>query len=171
MTFNQLIKQRYSCRDYLDKQIEKEKLNQVLEAGNLAPTAKNNQPQRIYVLQSKEALEKIRQETKCAFNAPVVLLICYDEKEEWNNPLEEGIHSGVEDASIVATHMMLEATELGLGTCWVNVFPNSHTREVFNLPENIKPVLLMTIGYPSEKGIPSERHTLRKELKDTVKYL
>lgn len=169
MNFIDLTKQRYSCRSYKDTPVEKEKLDLILEAGRLAPTAKNNQPQRIYVLQSEEALEKIRSITTCAFNAPIVLMFAYNTEEEWTNPLEEGIHSGVEDASIVATHMMLEAAELSLATCWVNRFPNTETAKAFNLPENIKPVLLMPLGYPQDK--PSPRHFERKQTEETVQYL
>lgn len=166
MTFLELANKRYSSRKYKDIPIEEEKLNKVLEAGRIAPTAKNNQPIQIYVLQSEEALNKIRTITRCAFNAPIVLMVAYDTEQEWNNPLEEGIHSGIEDCSIVATHMMLEATEIGLATCWVNVFPNTQTGKEFNLPKNIKPVLLMPIGYPDDE--PSERHTLRKSLNEIV---
>ena len=166
MTFLELANKRYSSRKYKDIPIEEEKLNKVLEAGRIAPTAKNNQPIQIYVLQSEEALNKIRTITRCAFNAPIVLMVAYDTEQEWHNPLEEGIHSGIEDCSIVATHMMLEATEIGLATCWVNVFPNTQTGKEFNLPKNIKPVLLMPIGYPDDE--PSERHKLRKSLDEIV---
>lgn len=169
MNYNELIQKRYSCRSYQEKAVEKEKLDMILEAGRLAPTAKNNQPQRIYVLESKEALEKIRSITSCAFNAPVVLMIAYNTEEEWTNPLEEGIHSGVEDASIVATHMMLKATELSLATCWVNRFPNTETAKAFSLDDNIKPVLLMPLGYPNDEA--SVRHFERKEIGETVQYL
>lgn len=166
MTFLELANKRYSSRKYKDIPIEEEKLNKVLEAGRIAPTAKNNQPIQIYVLQSEQALNKIRTITRCAFNAPIVLMVAYDTEQEWHNPLEEGIHSGIEDCSIVATHMMLEATEIGLATCWVNVFPNTQTGKEFNLPKNIKPVLLMPIGYPDDE--PSERHKLRKSLDEIV---
>lgn len=100
MTFLELANKRYSARKYKDQPIEKEKLDQVLEAGRIAPTAKNNQPVKIYVLQSKKALEKISTLTPCTFNAPCVLMFAYDETLEWTNPDEEGIHSGVEDCSI-----------------------------------------------------------------------
>lgn len=169
MNFIDLAKQRYSCRSYKQTPVEKEKLDMILEAGRIAPTAKNNQPQRIYVLQSEEALNQIRSITSCAFNAPIVLMIAYNAEEEWTNPLEEGIHSGVEDASIVAAHMMLEASELNLATCWVNRFPNSETAKAFSLPENLKPVLLMPLGYPADK--PSPRHFERKDTDEIVQYL
>ncbi len=169
MTFLELASKRYSSRNYKDLPIEEDLLNKVLEAGRIAPTAKNNQPVQIYVLQSKEALEKIRSITRCAFNAPIVLMFAYDTQLEWNNPLEEGIHSGVEDCSIVATHVMLEACDLGLATCWVNIFPNTDTAKAFDLPETMKPVLLMPIGYADDE--PSERHTLRKSLDEIVTKL
>lgn len=169
MTFLELANKRYSARKYKDQPIEKEKLDQVLEAGRIAPTAKNNQPVKIYVLQSKEALEKISTLTPCAFNAPCVLMFAYDETLEWTHPDEEGIHSGVEDCSIVAAHVMLEATDLGLETCWVNRFPNTKTAQAFQLPDTMKPVLLMPIGYADDE--PSIRHIQRKDMKEIVEYL
>ena len=129
MDLLQLMQDRYSVRLYAEKEVEEEKLDAVLKAALIAPTAKNNQPFRIYVLKSAEALEKIRNLTRCAFNAPVVLLFTYNKDEQWNNPLEEGIVSGVEDTAIVATHAMLEAVEQGLGSCWVNYFPNTEVEK------------------------------------------
>ena len=101
MEFMELAAQRYSVRKFSDAPVEPEKLSAVLEAGNVAPTAKNLQPQRIYVLSSAEALEKVDGLTRCRFGAPAVLLIAYDADEDWKNPLEEGIHAGQQDASIV----------------------------------------------------------------------
>ena len=120
MEFDKVIQERYSVRKYSGKAIEEDRLQAVLEAGNIAPTGHNNQPQRIYILKSEEALRKVRELSRCAFNAPVVLLFAYDEEEQWHNPFEEGIASGQQDVSIVACHMMLKAWDLGLGTCWVN---------------------------------------------------
>lgn len=171
MEFMKLAAQRYSVRKFSDAPVEPEKLSAVLEAGNIAPTAKNLQPQRIYVLNSAEALEKVDGLTRCRFGAPVVLLIAYDADEDWKNPLEEGIHAGQQDASIVATHIMLAATEAGLGTCWVNLFPNSQANEAFGLPESIMPVLLMPIGYAAPDAKPSRLHDERKPLEETVTYV
>lgn len=171
MEFMKLAAQRYSVRKFSDAPVEPEKLSAVLEAGNVAPTAKNLQPQRIYVLSSAEALEKVDSLTRCRFGAPVVLLIAYDADEDWKNPLEEGIHAGQQDASIVATHIMLAATEAGLGTCWVNLFPNSQANEAFDLPESIVPVLLMPIGYAAPDAKPSRLHDERKPLEETVTYV
>lgn len=84
--------------------------------------------------------------TKCHYDAPTVLIIAYDKSKDWKNSNEEGVHSGEQDASIVATHMMLEAWELGIGSCWVNFFSPSQVAEEFGFPENITPVLILPIG-------------------------
>ena len=171
MTFMDLAQARYSVRSYADKAVEPEKLTAVLEAANVAPTAKNLQPQRIYVLQSDEALKKIDALTRCRFGAPVVLVFAYDANEEWQNPLESGVHSGVEDGSIAATHAMLCAAELGLGTCWVNYFANSALEKSLALPENERVVLIMPLGYPAANAEPSANHAKCKPLEATVKFL
>ncbi len=171
MELLELIAKRCSVRDYDGRQVEPEKLAKVLEAGRLAPTAKNGQPWRCRVLASPESLEKIRGLTRCAFNAPVVLMITVNEDEEWHNTFEPDFRLGDEDAAIVATHMMLEAAELGLGTCWVGWFPPTPVKEAFALPANERIALLMPLGYPGEKGGPSPRHTERKQLRELVEFI
>ena len=171
MDFLKLAKERFATRQYDSRPIKEEKLNQLLDAARIAPTAANNQPQRIYVLRSAEALAKIARLTPCSFHAPVVIMVGYDEKEDWKNPQQPGIHSGEEDASIVATHMMLAAQDLGLGTCWVNMFPNAETEKAFGLPESVRLVLLMPVGYPSDKARPSPKHAKRKEISEFTEFL
>ena len=171
MELQEAIRGRYSVRSYQDTPIPDDVLNAILEAGRLAPTAVNAQPQRIYVLRSPEALEKIRGLTRCAFNAPVVLLIAYDADTEWHNPLEAGITSGQQDAAIVATHMMLTAYENGVGSCWVCYFPNTAVKAAFALPENEIPALLMPLGYPAADAAPSERHAKRQQPEALVRTL
>lgn len=165
------MEDRYSVRDFADKPIEEEKLRQILEAGRIAPTAANKQPDKIYAIRSPEGLDKIRALTRCAFNAPVVLMFVYDEDAVWKSPLEPGFNAGHQDVSIVATHIMLRAWDLGIGSCWVNFFPNTETGKAFGLPENEKPVLLLPIGYPGEKANPSPMHSQRKPLEELVKDL
>ena len=165
------MEDRYSVRDFADKPIEEEKLRQILEAGRIAPTAANKQPDKIYAIRSPEGLDKIRALTRCAFNAPVVLMFVYDEGAVWKSPLEPGFNAGHQDVSIVATHIMLRAWDLGIGSCWVNFFPQSETGRAFGLPENEKPVLLLPIGYPGEKAKPSPMHSQRKPLEELVKDL
>ncbi|MBR3397932.1 MAG: nitroreductase family protein [Lachnospiraceae bacterium] len=171
MDFLELAKDRYSVRKFEDRPVEKEKLDYILEAGNVAPTAKNLQPQRIYVLQSVEALQKINELSPCVFGAKTVLVFAYNTDEEWQNPLEAGVHSGVEDVSIVATHVMLAAASIGLGTCWCNYFPNTKLEEALGLPSNEKTVLFMPVGYIAEGSVPSVNHSAVKEIGETVKYI
>ncbi|MBQ9047381.1 MAG: nitroreductase family protein [Solobacterium sp.] len=171
MEFIRLAEERFSVRDYQDRPIEQEKIDLILKAGQLAPTAANFQPQRIYMIRSAEGLAKIRAITRCAFNAPVVFMFAYDENVQWRNRLEEGITSGQQDVSIAAVHMMMEAWDLGIGSCWVDAFPNSETAKAFNLPENEKVVMLMPMGYPSDKAEPSPKHKETQPLDVLVKEL
>lgn len=169
--FLTLAKERFSVRKYQDKAIEPEKMEKILEAAKVAPTAANLQPVHIYVLKSDEALKKIRAITPCAFNAPVVLMITYSESEQWKNKLEAGIASGQEDASIVATHIMMEAWDLGIGSCWVNAFSNSRAAEAFDVPTDEKVVLLMPLGYADEKAVPAPMHEKYRPASEVVKEL
>ncbi|MDD3416688.1 MAG: nitroreductase [Clostridia bacterium] len=172
MDFLELAKDRYSVRKFSDQKIEQEKLDKILEAGNVAPTAVNYQPQRIYAIQSAEALEKVNTLCPCIYGAQTVLLIAYDDNADWNNPKQEGIHSGEQDVSIVATHMMLEAWNIGIASCWVNLFPNDELAEAFHLPKNEKAVLLMPLGYAAEDAEPIEKwHNGYKQISETVTYL
>ena len=165
--FMSLARQRYAVREYAQTPVEQAKLDSILEAGRLAPTAKNVQPQHIYVLHSPEAVAKINELTRCAYGAPVVFLVCYDTDLAWT---KDGESSGNMDCSIVGKHMMLEATELGLGTCWVKWFDANAVAEAFNLPANHKPSFLMPCGYAAETSKPSEHHFSRKPLTETVTY-
>ncbi len=171
MELDKIMSDRFSVRDYKNTPIEDEKLNSILEAGRIAPTAANIQPQRIYVIKSEDGLSKIRSITRCAFNAPVVLMVAYDTEKQWKNPLEEGMYAGLQDVSIVTTQMMLKAWELGIGSCWVNHFPPTETAKAFGLPENEKVALLLPIGYPADGAVPAPMHLKKKEMTELVKYL
>ena len=168
MKFIKLVEQRYSLRKFSDKPIEKEKLDLVLKAGQLAPTACNYQPQRILVIEN-EGLEILKRCTKFHFGARMVLLICYDNAISWKRSFDHK-DSGDTDASIVSTHMMLQATEIGLGTTWVGLFDPDLIAKEFNLPNNIVPVVLMPLGYPSQDATQSPHHNKRKLIKETVFY-
>ena len=121
MDFEKLCAERYSLRKYADCPVEAEKLEKVLEAGHNAPTAHNLQLQRILVMQSREALEKAEECTACKFHAPVILVVAYDPAKAWNREGDMKNHGEI-DATIAATQMMLQAADLGLGTCYVGMF-------------------------------------------------
>ena len=169
MEFMDLAKARFSLRSYSDREVEPEKLAQILEAGRIAPTAKNSQPQRVYVLQGA-AIEKAVAASRCTFGAPVVLVICYDKNDSAVLPMNS-VNFGIMDASIVITHMMLQATELGLGSCWVGLFDEKIIRETIGMPDNYVPVALLPLGYAADGAMPSDRHHDRKPLDETVQYL
>lgn len=163
----QLMADRYSVRSFSDRSVEEEKINAILTAGRLAPTACNNQPQKILVIKSKDGLERWQKCTKCHFHEQLVMLVCYDTAQSWKREYD-GADSGFVDASIVTTHMMLEAAELGIGSTWIMYFIPDAAREEFHLPENLVPVSALAMGYASDEARPSLKHTTRKELSETV---
>ena len=170
MEFTEVVKNRYSCKKYGDKKVEAEKLAAILEAGRMAPTAKNLQEQRIYVLQSEEALSKVDQCTPCRYGAPVVLVVAFDSSNVFTYPGGKR-DSGVEDASIVATHMILAAANEGVDSCWVNFFDPDKLAEDLGLPENEEILMLMDLGFAAEGIGPLANHESRKPISETVSYL
>lgn len=169
MNFMELAKKRYSLRTFNEKKVEKEKLDVILRAGQLSPTAVNYQPQRILVIESNEALAKLKDCTIYHFNAPMALLVCADKDEAWKRSYDGKVHTDI-DGSIVATHMMLQAAELGLGTTWVGNFDLIAVRNAFNLPVNLEPICILPIGYPSSDAKPNPNHEKRKDISQTVFY-
>ena len=170
MEFKKVIQERYSCRRYTDKPVEKEKLDAILEAGRVAPTGKNLQEQHVYVACTPETLAKVDQVTPCRYGAPVVLIVAYDKNNVFTYPGER-VDSGREDATIVATHMILAATDEGLNSLWINRIDPDEVIKVFDLPENEDVLMVMDIGYGDENYGPSTNHENRKDLSETVTYL
>ncbi len=169
MDFEKLARARYSARKFSDRPVEKEKIMKILEVGRIAPTAKNLQSQRIIAALSPEALEKIYKAYHC-FSAPAVLIVCGDKEAACDGPTTER-NMAETDAVIVATHMMLETYELGLGCTFVCAFKTDMIRKEFDLPDNIVPYALLPIGYPADDCVPSERHDQRFPLEHTVKFM
>ena len=167
MSFLELVERRYSVRGYLDKEVEKDKLLQVLEAGRLAPSAVNFQPVHLYVLESKEDREKLYEVYGRDWfkEAPVIIAICGDHTKSWNRK-DGKDHCDIE-AAIVVDHMTLAATELGLGTCWICAFDARRSHEILALPENMEVVTLLTLGYASVEP-PTQRK--RKTMEEFVTF-
>ena len=173
MEFLELAKQRYSERNFSSTPIEEDKLYKILEAGRIAPTACNNQPQRFYVLKSKAALTKAAALTN-VYNAPVVILVCYDLDSVWKNSRETLLpdyNSGEQDCAIVATQMMYAAEEQGVHTIWIRGFDARNVKEAFNLPDNMIPAMMLPLGYPSDKSEPSPKHFERNPMEKMVTEL
>jgi len=170
MEFKEVVKNRYSCKKYSSRQVEAEKLAAILEAGRLAPTAKNLQEQHIYVVQSPEVLGKIDELTPCRYGAPTVLVVAFDKDNVFTYPGDKR-DSGAEDAAIVATHLMLAASNEGVDSCWLNFFDPDKAAEVLGLPENEEVLMLLDLGYAAEGAGPLPNHDSRKPLSETVTYL
>ena len=155
MNFEELIRERYSVRKFLDTPVEEEKIEKIMEACMVAPTAKNKQPIKVFVIKSSEGLEKIDSISVCLDNC-------------WYNE-DKTVNSGIEDASICTTHMMLEAYNIGLGSCWINLMDYSKCREVFNLDENIVPLCLLDVGYSDIGAGPL--HSKSKEINEVFSIM
>ena len=171
MNFLGMASARFSVRKYQERPVEDEKINAILEAGRLAPTAHNYQPQKIYVVRSVEAREKLKSVCKCTFDAPVIFVVGYDRDRCWKNHLMPGYESGETDASIVCTHMMLEASDLGLGCCWVGLFSSEEIKSALRLPENVRVTSLLPTGYAAEGVEPIALHTTFRDMDDMVAWL
>lgn len=167
MDFLELAKQRYSVRKMSPEKVKQEDLDKILEAARLAPTAKNMQRQRLLVINTEEGIEEIKKCTQCDFGASTVIVISY-EKDDAENESDFSRKYGLIDTGIVATHMCLEATNLGLGTTMVGLFDRELTSKLFNIPKEYQPELLLPIGYIDRK--PSILHTRRKNIDEITKY-
>ena len=171
MNFLELAKARFSVRSFKKDAIEPEKLEAILEAGRVAPSACNKQPQKIFVIQSEEARAKLATVCRFTFDAPVILAVCYDNDRTWKNDLMPGYQSGETDAAIVCTHMMLEAFELGIGSCWVGWFNGEEIKATLGLPENVTLSALLPIGYPADDAKPTKLHTRIRDFDDTISFV
>lgn len=171
MTFDQIIRERYSCKCFdPNRQISNEQLNAILEAGRAAPTAKNLQEHHIYVVQSEEMLKKIDTASPCRYGAPTCLVVAFDTENVYTYP-NSTRDSGIEDATIVATHLLLAATANGVNSCWINCLDPAKLAEVIGLPANEKILMMLDLGFAGEDAAPLANHFSRKPLEETVTYL
>ena len=165
MNFLDNAKKRYSVRSYKSQKVEQEKLDLILEAARVAPTAANL-PVRLIVVQEKEGLAKIEKAANI-YNAPLAVIVCADHSTAWTRPFDKK-QTGDIDASILTDHMMLQASELGLGTVWVCYFKPDILSQEFNLPENLEPVNILVIGYADEEPADPDRHGKTRIPLDTL---
>ncbi len=165
-----LVQDRYSCKKFDARPVEDEKLNRVLEAGRLAPTAKNLQPQHIYIMRSEKALSQVDKLTPCRYGAPVVMVISYDKENVFSYPGGR-YNSGAEDVAIVATHMMLAAAAEGLNTCWLNNFDPDKAAAELDLPGSEVVTIMLDLGYAAPGAGPLANHKKKKSIDDLVSYL
>lgn len=170
MDFLEVVKNRFSCKKFSEKSISKDVIEKILEQGRLAPTAKNLQEYHIYVLQSQKSISLIDEISPCRYGAPAVLVVTFDKTKVYVYSDGKG-NSGMEDASIVATHLCLAATNFGVDNCWINNFNREKLHSLLNLPENEEILMLLDLGYKDENFKPLPNHSSRKPLTETVTWL
>jgi nitroreductase len=166
MDFQNLIKNRYSVRSYQDKAVEEDKLQKVLEAARLAPTAANKQPFKLIVVKTRGKKEDLKRIYHADWfsEAPLVICACAVSKEAWTR--RDG-HCYMEvDVAIAMDHLILAAADLGLGTCWIAAFDAQAAREILKLPDDVEPLLFTPLGYPADE--PGTK--TRKGLDELVRY-
>ncbi len=168
MKFIELAEKRRSIRGYKPDPVPEELLNEVLQAGNLAPTAKNLQPFYFIVVRDPAKLDELAVAYSASFfrEAPVVIVICTEPSKGWTRDRYDGKNYCEVDAAIAIDHMTLAAADLGLGTCWIAAFDPVKVADAMGLPEDIEPIALLPLGYPSEAG----REKVRKPLEELVRY-
>ncbi len=167
MEFSELIRNRYSVRAYKPDPVEEEKLMAVLEAARLAPTASNRQPFQLIVIHTKGREEELSRiyDREWFVQAPLIIGACGLRGEVWKG--EHGRDYLGVDVAIVMDHLILAATDLGLGTCWIGAFDADAAREILDLPDDAEPIIFTPLGYPADTPKPRER----KPLNELVRYL
>ena len=160
MDFINIAKSRSSVRDYNNKKVEPEKLEKILEAAHVAPTAANLQPVHLIVVQSEEGLAKIGKAANI-YGTSLAIIVCADHDKAWVRPFD-GKQTGDIDASILTDHMMLQATELGLGSLWCGVHPQKHAEkriaDILGLTNKQIPLNIVYIGHPAEEPEPRDQY-------------
>ncbi len=167
MEFSELVRQRYSVRAYKPDPVEEEKLQEILEAGRLAPTAANRQAFQIMVVQTKGREEELKQiyGRDWFVQAPLVLCVCALPADNWTRRDDNKNYYDV-DAAIVMDHLILAAANMGLGACWIAAFNPTAARQVLALPDEVEPIVFTPLGYPADEPRPKKR----KPLEDLVRY-
>lgn len=167
--FIDLVKQRYSVRSYEDKQIEKEKMDYIMECVRLSPSAVNFQPWHFYIVTDNEKLKELKSTYKREWiqSVPCIIVACANHTEAWHRRTDNKDHSDI-DIAIAVEHLCLAAAEQGLGTCWVCNFDAALCHDIMALPEDIEPVALIPIGYTSESEVPEKK---RKSVEEICTYI
>lgn len=169
MNILDIAKKRFSARTYTNREISQETLDLILEAAHVAPTAANLQPIRLLIVKSDESKEKLSKAANI-YNAPIAIIVCSDTTKSWTRPFD-GKQTNDIDASIITDHMMLTATEQGLGSVWICYFKPDVIKKEFNLPENLEPINILAIGYTNEKSDLARHDSQRIPKEELITYI
>ena len=155
MDFLSLAKQRYSTRQFQSKKVEQQKIDAIIEAAHVAPTAANLQPHKLFILEKEQDLSKLSAFANF-YDAPLVIMVLAETTASWQRPFDKKYFADI-DCSIVTDHMMLEATSLGLGSVWIGYFSPEEIKKAFCLDLDV--ISILAIGYAQENAaLSSERH-------------
>ena len=168
MNFKELAQRRYSCRSYLSRQVEDEKIVHVLETARLAPSAKNLQPWHFVVIQEPESLTRIRScyAGEWLESAPMIIVACGDHKAAWYRA--DGKNHTDIDVAIAIDHLTLAAVDIGLATCWICNFDVIKCAKILQLPEGVEPLAMIPLGYPADQPDTERHHIKRKKLDEII---
>jgi nitroreductase len=168
MKFIELAEKRCSIRGFKPEPVPEDVLNEILLAGNLAPTAKNLQPFHFIVVRDATALDGLATAYPAPFfrEAPVVIVVCVESSKGWTRDRTDGKNYSEVDAAIATDHMTLAATDRGLGCCWIGAFDPVKVSAIMGLPKDIEPLAMLPIGFPNAAG----REKQRKPLEELVRY-
>ena len=167
MEFNDVLNRRYSCRAFAALGVEQEKVDRILEAGRIAPTAVNKQPVHIWAFSRPETLEAIKGVTLSNYGAPLLLVVGCRPADAWVRRYD-GKNGAEVDAAIVATYLMLAAENEGLSTLWVGSFDPALLRNILPAADDYALVAMINVGYPSPDSKPSAMHCARKPVEELV---
>lgn len=167
MEFNTVIQNRYSCRAFDARAVEQEKVDKILEAGRIAPTAVNKQPVHVWAVSNPDTLEIIKGVTRSNYGAPLLLIVGSRPADAWVRHYD-GKNGADVDASIVATYLMLAAENEGLATLWVGSFDPSLLKEILPGTDGYELVAMINVGYPSGESAPSAMHGIRMAVEEFV---
>ena len=167
MEFNDVLNRRYSCRAFAARGVEQEKVERILEAGRIAPTAVNKQPVHIWAVSNPATLEAIKGVTRSNYGAPLILVVGCRPADAWVRRYD-GKNGAEVDAAIVATYLMLAAENEGLATLWVGSFDPALLRDILPGTEGYDLVAMINVGYPSADSQPSPMHSERKTIEELV---
>ena len=169
MEFNTVLQKRYSCRAFSAIAVEQEKVDRILEAGRIAPTAVNKQPVHVWAVSDSDALEAIKGVTRSNYGAPLILVVGCRPGDAWVRRYD-GKNGAEVDASIVATYLMLAAENEGLATLWVGSFDPAGLAALLPGTDGYELVAMINVGYPAPTSAPSPQHSHRLPMGEFVTY-
>jgi len=171
MDFEEVVKKRQSVRKFEKKELPEDKIRKILELANLSPSAGNLQARKVFLIKDKETKERISLGRDFISEAGVILVVCADQNESAEYGERGRELYSIQDATIFTSYLQLAATSLGLASCWVGAFDEEEIKRILNIPEGLKPIAILPIGYPAEKPARTPRKKLENIILDKNRFI